>query len=293
MNGKTLIRNATITTTGGTLTIKGSGTIYSNDSEVTLRANGGNLSVSSVTIRANKNHVIYAMEGTSGSVSISSSYVYSNGRSAMRVGGSGAITITNSYVYTPVKDKNAIYIYEGCKSAFTITSSTVCNGISNTSGENGSGGVAAAISYNSTGRLTITNSDILAGPYASNAITIYKPTTVNLTGSTRLYTTNTSNTANGIMINTSGVTVNFNATGYFYCTESYVANAGDYSTTYNVTKGHFVSRNNKYMFYKSGSAVTSYASSSSAGTRNFVVMAADRTKSYKKISGCYYYEKGV
>ena len=293
LNGKTLTRAATITTTGGTLTIKGSGTIYCS-SGTGIRGDGGNLSISSATLKGNDGHVIYTMEGTSGTATINNSYVYSEGRSAMRINGTGAVKINSSYVYTPAKDKNAIYAYDGSKSAVTITDSTIANGLKNNSGEDGSGGVSAAISYRSTGNLTITDSDILAGPYSSNALTVYKPITVNLTGSTRMYTTNTSNTAVGIYIYTSGVTVNFNATGYFYCTGSYVAEtSGSYSATYKVTKGHFVSRNHKYMFKESGTALSSYVSSSSAGTRKFVVMSTDRTKTYKEISGCYYYTKGV
>ena len=44
-NGKTLTRNQSIITTGGTLTIKGSGSIYCNSSTVSvIQCNGGNLS---------------------------------------------------------------------------------------------------------------------------------------------------------------------------------------------------------------------------------------------------------
>ena len=154
--------------------------------------------------------------------------------------------------------------------------------------------VSAALSYSSTGNLTINNSKILGGPYGANAITVYNPTTINLTGSTSLYTTNTSDTANVVWIMTSGVKVTFNSTGYFYGTGSYVAATDEkYSATYTVTKGHFVSRNNKYMFYKSGAADTNYASSSSPGNRNFVYMDAYNSTVVKVIPNCYYYTKGV
>ena len=44
-NGKTVTRNASIITTGGTLTIKGNGSIYCNSSSVaTIQCSGGNLS---------------------------------------------------------------------------------------------------------------------------------------------------------------------------------------------------------------------------------------------------------
>ena len=286
-NGKTLTRSETIITTGGTLTIEGNGTIYCSSDSVTLNSNGGNLTISSVTIKG-LNHSIYTSANTSGKINITSSYIYTTGRSGMGIYGKGSVNITNSWIYTPVKDKNAILVADGSASTLVITESTVGNGSENTSGTNGSGGNAAAISYHSTGDLTINDSDILAGPYAANSLTIYEPITVNLTGSTRMYTTNTSNTATCIYIQTKGTTINFNSTGYFYCTGSYVAETLEsYSAIYNVTKGHFVSRNNKYMFKANGSALTNYASNSSAGSRVFYYMDSYNSITNVRISDCY------
>ena len=293
-NGKTLTRNQSIITTGGTLTIEGNGTIYCNEDTATIRSRGGNITVSDKPTIRGVNNTINTLVDTSGEVNINGGYFYSTGRSGIGLYGNGDANISSAYVYTPVKDKNAIYVGDGSTSKVTITSSTVGNGTKNSSGIDPDTTVSAALSYSSTGNLTINNSKILGGPYGANAITVYNPTTINLTGSTSLYTTNTSDTANVVWIITSGVKVTFNSTGYFYGTGSYVAATDkNYSATYTVTKGHFVSRNNKYMFYKSGAADTNYASSSSPGNRNFVYMDAYNSTTTKVIPNCYYYTKGV
>ena len=293
-NGKTLTRNKSITTTGGTLTIEGSGTIYCNADVAVIESQNGDVTVSGKPTIRGVHHAIHVKTGTSGEINIDGGYFYSTKRSGIGLYGNGDANISSAYVYTPVKDKNAIYVGDGSTSKVTITGSTVGNGTKNSSGTDPDTTVSAALSYSSTGNLTINNSKILGGPYAANAIIVYKPTSINLTGSTSLYTTNTSDTANVIWIVTSGVKVTFNSTGYFYGTGSYVAATdANYSATYTVTKGHFVSRNNKYMFYKSGAAVTSYASSSSPGNRNFVYMDAYNSTTTKVIPNCYYYTKGV
>lgn len=96
-----------------------------------------------------------------------------------------------------------------------------------------------------------------------------------------------------VVAQSSGCKVTFNSTGYFYCTATYVANAGANAATYTVTKGHFVSRGNKYMFYQKGAAVTAYASSAKAGNRNFGYMNNYNSVASIKIPGCYYYTKGI
>ena len=114
-----------------------------------------------------------------------------------------------------------------------------------------------------------------------------------MTGSTSLYAANTSSPKSCIRFYSSGATVTFNSTGYFYCTDTYVADAENYKETLNVTKGNFVSRNNKYMFYNNGAIVTSYASNGSAGNRTFQYMDSYKSTSTRIISNCYYYGKGV
>ena len=292
-NGKTLTRNQSIITTAGTLTIKGNGTIYCNADQVNLKSEGGNITISDKPLIKGIGQTINTKENTTGDITINGGYFYSTGRSGIGLYGSGNVIISSAYVYTPVKDKNALYVDETFTNNITITDSTIGNATNNTSGLDGNGEAYAAISYNSTGDLTINNSSILAGPYGASTITVYTPVTINLIGNSTLCACNTTEEVWCISIYTSAVTVNFNSTGYFYCTGSYVAYSKVYSATYNVTKGHFVSRNNKYMFYKSGAAVTSYASSTSAGNRNFYYMNAYNSKTLVTIPNCYYYTKGV
>ena len=290
-NGKTLTRNQSIITTGGTLTIKGNGTIYDNSNTVTITSHGGNINISSSTIRGSSHHVLYTLDNSNGDVTVNNSCIYGNGRAAIGIYGTGDINITSSYIYVPVKNKNALLMADGSTGKVTIKNSALGNGSQNVNGASGDD-IAAAVSYHSTGSLTLNNSRFLAGPYGAEALTLYKPTTVNFSGSSSLYASNSSD-KNCILINTSGTKITFNSTGYFYCTATYVAHSGNYSATYNVTKGNFVSRNNKYMFYKNGAAVTSYASSKSPGNRTFVYMNSYNTTTTKVIPNCYYYSKGV
>ena len=292
-NGKTLTRNQSIITTGGTLTIEGNGTIYCNADTPTVSSEGGNITTSNITVRG-QSQGINTQAGNSGKISVENSYIYSTGRSGMGIYSSGNINIIDSWIYTPVKDKNSIYVSDG-SSSLTITNSKVGSGSTNTYGleaTNENTGEASPISYSATGKLTINNSRILSGPYGASAITIYKPITIDIIGDTCIYACNTVGKY-CINITTSNVKVNFNSTGYFYCTATFVASSGQYAATFNITKGHFVSRNNKYMFYKSGAPVTSYASSSSPGNRKFYYMNAYNSTITVTIPDCYYYSKGV
>ena len=293
-NGKTLTRNQSIITTAGTLTIKGNGTIYCNADQELLILQGGNLIVSDTPTIKSLSNAVWSMANTSGNITINGGYFYSTDRTSIVVYGNGDVSISSAYVYTPVKDRNALLMDTGTTGKVTITDSTIGNASSNTSGLDGSGGILAAISYSSTGNLTLDNSRILSGPYGASSIAVYNAANVNIIGSTTLCACNVNESGVPcISIDAYGATINFNSTGYFYCTGSYVAYSKVYSATYNVTKGHFVSRNNKYMFYKSGAAVTSYASSTSAGNRNFYYMNAYNSKTLVTIPNCYYYTKGV
>ena len=60
-----------------------------------------------------------------------------------------------------------------------------------------------------------------------------------------------------------------------------------------VTKGNFVSRTNKYMFWKNGAAITDYASSTSKGNRTFAYMKDYNKVEISVISDCYYYKIGI
>ena len=102
-NGKTLTRNQSIITTGGTLTIEGNGTIYCNADNPTISSQNGNMTISSVTIKR-INHPIYTFANTSGKINITSSYLCSTGRSGMGIYGKG------SYVTATDANYSATYI---------------------------------------------------------------------------------------------------------------------------------------------------------------------------------------
>ena len=208
------------------------------------------------------NTVVYVEEEVNVSVDIDGGYFYSTNKTAIGIYGNG-----------------------------DITNSILGNGSSNDSTNDAA--AATTVSHGTTGDLTLNNSKILAGPYAASAIIIYSPITLNCTGNTSIYASNTTEEKNSIKINTSGATVTFNSTGYFYCTSTYVVNASSYSATFNVTKGNFASRNNKYMFYKSGAAVATYASSNTTSSRSFTYMNSYNSTTTISISDCYYYSKGI
>ena len=290
-NGKTLTRNQSIITTGGTLTIKGNGTIYCNADEENIHSTGGSLIISDKPVIKGIGQSINIKESTSGKLTINGGYFYSTKRSGIGIYGKGDINISSAYIYTPVKDKNALYVENSSTGKVSIKNSVIGNASSNTSGAGSSGSPLAAISYGSTGNLTIESSSILSGPYGAATITVYNPVTINFTGTSSLYACNTSG-RNCLSFYSSGATVNFNSTGWFYCTATYVAHS-NYQETYNVNKGHFVSRNNKYMFYNNGKAVTTYASSTSPGNRKLYYMNGYNSTTTISIPNCYYYSKGV
>ena len=99
----------------------------------------------------------------------------------------------------------------------------------------------------------------------------------------------------GIYVNSNGVNVLFNSTGWFYSCGTSVLSSNEINTiTLNVIKGHFVSKNtNGYMFYKGGGWMTQYRASGAAGTRTFYVMTGYKNVVEQSYSGCYYYTIGV
>lgn len=68
-------------------------------------------------------------------------------------------------------------------------------------------------------------------------------------------------------MNATGGSIIFNSDKWFYCTGSHVASTGSYNSAITVTKGQFVSRNSKYMFFKNGANDTTNVSTGTAGDR--------------------------
>ena len=143
------------------------------------------------------------------------------------------------------------------------------------------------IIYGSTGALTIADSLITAGAYAASGIVISKPTTVSCTGNTSIYANNEGGN-NCIDVNSSGITVTLNSSGFFYCTARYVVNSDAYNTKYNIAKGNFVSRQDKYMFSNNGAPLINYASSSGVSNRSFLYINSYNSYTSVTKSNCYY-----
>lgn len=291
-NGKTVTRTATITTTGGTLTIKGSGTIYANTDINTINSTGGTIATSgSPTIRSLGHAINYA--SGAGNLNLYGGYIYGEKRGTINYNATGTVLVQNTYVFCPVKNKNAIYL--STSKATTINgSSRVGNGKDNVAGltASGDGTIAAAVEHRGTGSISVAGTArVLAGQYSGVGVQRKTAGTLSCTDSACIYALN----GNCIYFNVAGCTATFNSSGYFYAAGAHVASSGANSATFTVTKGHFVSKTNRYMFYKNNAEVTTNAAASGSATssRNFSYMNAYNSTATQSIASCYYYAKGV
>lgn len=318
VNGKTLTRTSSITTSGGTLTISGGGTMYCTQDTALIRSTGGNITTNGGTLRS-ASHVISSSSAncvlivnggylySDGGASINSGTIYGKGRTTINMEDCTSVEIkNNAYVFVPWMDKNAIAIRKGNgrgELVITGNGTRIGNGSTFQVGTNGNYNVpAGAISFAGSTLNIRDSARVMGGPHGGPAVALYSGATLNCTGSSCLYASRQSimegfwtaeDDATCVTISGSGCKVIFNSTGYFYCTAAYVANANNYAATYTVTKGHFVSRYNQYMFYQNGKAVTTYAASNTKGERTFCYMNAFNSVPNKKIPNCYYYTKGV
>lgn len=86
-------------------------------------------------------------------------------------------------------------------------------------------------------------------------------------------------------------TLTINSSGCFYSNSKLVAKM-DKAGTLNITKGRFVSKENKYMFHVNGAYNTTYVGGSSTSERTFGYMTGcNRNLTTTKYSGCYYLSK--
>ncbi len=288
-NGKTLNRNTSVITTGGTLIIKGTGAIANSaGNEITLRGNGGNIIINdSPTIYSDAYKGIYTSKGSTGTLTINGGYVTSY-NTAITIEGNGNVVINNAKVVS-IGEGNGIAHRAASTGTITITgTSKIGNkGINKECG----------ILETSQADLNIQGSSIISS--WGNVIKRTGTGRINLTGACSLYAGGSEDVwgdgtkgYSAIALYAAGCTVTFNSTGDFFAAGPYVATAMENTATFNVTKGHFASRSNKYMFYKSSANVTSYVASETKVNKNFKLVYVDEvtTEVYKS---CYSYNKGV
>ena len=294
-NGKTITRNQSITTTRGTLTIKGTGSIYcTSSSNPTIICNGGNLSTSGGVLLKGYSTVIKTAN-TSGNINLNTSYVYSLKDTCIYLAGSGTLTTYNSYIYVPCY-KPDIYVESGSTKNLTFTGGTrIGNGSANDAGINGDGAVLPPIRDWGTGTISLTDRTwIMTGPYGKHGIWVGGKRTLNFSGESSIYECNQTSPGSCIYLNSSGNTINFNSTGNFRTSGNYVVYSGNYSTTLNLTKAQFSSKNtNGYMFYIGGRVLTNYKGQPESEPTHFNYMSAyNNPYTSITISGCYYMIRG-
>ena len=296
-NGKTITRDKHIGTTGGTLSIKGGGTISNNnstdaDASNAVVARGGNLTISGGTrLQAQRN----AINMSTGNLTIGSGYFYGIKGDAIVYGGgswtSGSVSINTARIYAPRRNLQAIRLQTG-KYNVTINDTWMGNGSSNATGKygNGTDEQSALCIYNSGTVTTNGSTRIYGGPYGGHPIGRYTSGTTNFLGDTYVYATYSGADGKHCLWNgASGIKTTFNSTGRFFSTGYGVADS-EVATSYTITKGHFAAQRSKYMFYSSSSALTGYVGSSS--TQNYYWMTSLTDTTLKSLS-CYYYKKGV
>ena len=287
-NGKTVTRNASIITTGGTLTIKGNGSIYCNNINVaTIQCNGGNLSTAGQVLLKGYANVIET-SASAGNININTSYIYSLKGTCIELAGSGTLTTYNSWVYVPCRNKPCIYVASGSTKNLNLTGSTrMGNGSSNDIGT-GNTDAFSTIKDWGTGTINIADSTcIMAGPYAHHTIWIEGRKTINCTGSGTVYNTNQTTLGSCFYLNTSGVTINFNGTGNFRTPGNYVVYSGNNSANLILTKSQFASGGDRYMFYVGGQVLTNAASTDTAGPINLNYLTAYNAYTTIQFTGYY------
>lgn len=299
-NGKTITRKNYIETTGGTLTIGGGGTILNNNSAgvSVVKGNGGNITIGeSVTFQSEKNTI----NATTGNLIIYSGYFYGKaGGPVMAYGGnykSGSVTIKNATIYAPRMNTHAIEFSRGIYNA-TMTSVKVGNASTNTLSSFTDNKTPFATIANRNGGVTTINgnSKIYAGPYGASAIAKYNGGTLNLKENTSIYATNEGNSISRdgsgcVSMHEGGTSIDFDSTGRFFA-GSYVAQTlNGVDASYKVTKGHFATLSNKYMFFRNNKPVeTNYIGTTSTQTYEWM---DNLTTTKTKPLSCYYYKKGV
>ncbi len=143
--------------TSGTLTIKGDGKIENADDVVLFNGRGGNIVVNDSPTLSGGSHAIYMKENYNGQLDINGGYITSTLRSAITLAGNGATTIDNAQIFTKVQGKNAILSDSvGQTGTLTISGNTKISNVAES-------GNTCAISYGSTGKLTINAGVVIEG----------------------------------------------------------------------------------------------------------------------------------
>ena len=241
LNGKTLERNGSIVTTGGTLTIQGSGTLNCTADANAVISQGGNIVTDGSAIIKSEAGAIYMYDNSKGTLNAKNSYLCSTGRAVIGTGpgASGAVTVSNTWVFVDVKDKSAIYI-QGNGNVTINSNSRIGNGSRNASGTDGAGSNNATVFLEgSTATLTVNSAHVYAGPYAGPAIHRNgRPGKVDIQGNSNIFATNSAGDF-AISLNVANCYIVVNTSGYIRATGNYAVSSGNYAVKYSWEKGKF------------------------------------------------------
>lgn len=295
-NGKTLTRNDRILVSGGTLTVNGNGAIYcSNKGTASLWAQGGNLTISDSPNIKGEGYALVFWTNTTGELNINGGYYSSIARETMVLNGGKKATIKNANIYTTSKYKDNLWVDK--IATIEIDNSNLGCGTENyESTDTNDDALAIPIHYagaSTCSSLNINNSKLMAGTYGEYGIWSHNniTRTISLTGSTSIYAVNKA----CIHIYKGAATVIFNSSGEFFTGAKYVAIAEDGeqqgTANFTVTKGKFVSRENRYMFWSLGSAIKTYQAGTTKSTKAFKYMNWNWTISSTNLANCYSYNK--
>lgn len=120
--------------------------------------------------------------------------------------------------------------------------------------------------------------------------------TLNLRENTSIYVVNEGDSISEdgkacIALHETGTTIEFNSAGNFFAGTYAAITLNEVRASYKVTKGHFASLSNKYMFFENKEAIkTNYIGSASKQKYEWM---NNLTTTTSKEFNCYYYKKGV
>ena len=305
LNGKTLTVSNQFAITSGKTTIKGSGRMYKNNTNTSIIrlfycTSTGSISIEDASVESS-GACIWTESGCTGTVNISNSGINSYLRATLQIHDCSSVTITSSSVIQHAVNKHAIYVETATKAtSITIGGSSIVANTSNGVGlidPTAAGSIGdlsnpcSAICIKNGSTLNIQGNTCVIAEDAS-AINLYVSCKVYFKDSSSAYSL--SNYC--VECIQSKCTINVNTSGYLYAAGSYTV-YGHNDPTMSLTKGHFVSRTNKYMTRNNGT--DGNPGGGTAGGRYFNYVSSvnastgKATLSSKQITGCYYLQKGI
>jgi len=257
---------------------------------VAIRASGGNLVISG-SPRIMGNYIaIYTGKGSSSTLTTNGGSIISETYTPLVVEANGNVTINNTTICAMTFD-NAIEHRSSSTGTITITGTSKIGNMAFSDG-------ACCILERSKADLNIQGSAMVMS-VGGNTIKRLGTGKINLTGASSLYSLTTSDDIevnsgySCIALYAAGCTVTFNSTGNFFAGGPYVATAMENAATFNVTKGHFVSRVNRYMFRQSSTNNATHVGGTTTSRKTYKYMDGIGTISNRDVAGCYSYNKGV